>query len=103
MEIKILNVQPTKNVFYTVDFGDTFESIAHFLCVPKEYIIQNNPGELYEGKVLFLPETNFKSYTVQPFDTLQKIANINGTTIEALKSKNNLTSEYVFVGQKLYL
>ena len=103
MEIKILNLEQTKNVFYTVSYGDTYESIASFFSVPKEYIIQNNPGELYQGKVLFLPETNFSSYVVQPFDTLQQIANLHGTTPEVLMSKNNLSSEYIFVGQKLYI
>lgn len=103
MKIKISNYVQTQNVFYTVQPGDSVNYIATLFNVPVDYIKNNNPGELYSGKVLFLPETNFSSYIVQPFDTLQKIANINGINAQNLIKKNGLTSEYVFVGQKLYL
>lgn len=103
MEIKISNYVQTKNVFYIVEAGDSLDSVATLFNVPKDYIKNNNTGEFYQGKVLFLPETNFSSYVVQPFDTLQKIANTNGTTVDALMLKNNLSNDYVFVGQKIFI
>ena len=103
MEIKILNASDGKNVYYEVEYSDSFESIAKLFSVPIDYIKQNNPGSLYKGKILFLPETNFMCYVVKPFETLQKIANDFGTTTEVLRQKNSLENDYVFVGQKIYI
>ena len=103
MEIKILNIQQNKDIIYEVEDGETFESIAELFNLPVEYIKQNNSGNLYRGKMLFLPETEFLTYVVKPFDTLQKIANNFGTTTQNLMQKNSLKSEYVFIGQKLYI
>src|SRR5690554_927926 len=41
------------------------------------------------------------SYTVKPGDTLSEIAAKNGTTVNAIKSTNNLTSDFLRVGQAL--
>ncbi len=41
------------------------------------------------------------TYTVKGGDTLAKIAKKNGTTVKALRSANNLTSDKINVGQKL--
>ena len=103
MEIKVLSLNQKNDVFYTVQYGDTFESISKIFSVPTEYIKQNNPGSLYKGKVLYLPEVNFSVYVVKPFDTLKKIANDFGTTVESLVKKNSLDTAYVFIGQKLYV
>ena len=53
--------------------------------------------------MLFIPETNFSCYIVKPFDTLQKIAEMFGTTTEKLRQKNSLDNDYVFIGQKIYI
>ena len=103
MSIKILNYQVIKNVFYTVKDGDTLESIAKKFGVSKKYIIKNNIADIYQGLMLYLPETSFKTYIVQPFDTLSKIAERCKISVEEIKSKNGLDSEYVFVGQKLFV
>jgi LysM repeat protein len=42
-----------------------------------------------------------QTYTVQSGDTLYEIANRFGTTVSALKSANNLTSNMIRVGQVL--
>lgn len=42
-----------------------------------------------------------KIYTIQKGDTLSKIAKTQGTTVAALKRANNLTSDFIRVGQKL--
>lgn len=103
MEIKILNANYGKNIFYEVEYYDTYESISKLFSVPVDYIKQNNPGGLYKGKMLFIPETNFMCYIVKPFDTLQKIANQFNTTTEKLRQKNSLDNDYVFIGQKIYI
>lgn len=103
MEIKILDVCRKQRVFYEVMSGDDYEKISHIFSVPVQYIKQNNPGELYQGKILYLPETNFLHYVVKPFDTLSKIAEKYGVTVESLKTKNALTTDFVFVGQKLFI
>ena len=79
------------------------KNISKLFSIPVDYIKQNNPGSLYEGKVLYLPEINFKSYVVKPFDTLLKISERFDISTENLKLKNALNSDYVFVGQKLYI
>ena len=42
-------------------------------------------------------------YEVQMGDTLGKLAKKYGTTVELIKKKNNLTSDVIRVGQKLYV
>lgn len=103
MKIKIITYQNVKNIFYTVKQNDTLDTIAKKFGVSKKYIIKNNIPDIYPGLVLFLPETNFKTYTVQPFDTLNKIAEKFKISVQDIKSKNGLESEYVFVGQKLFV
>ena len=103
MSIRILNYQVVKNVFYTVKNGDTLESIAKKFGVSKRYIIKNNIADIYQGLMIYLPETNFKTYTVQPFDTLSKISQKCNISVDDLMTKNNLENEYVFVGQKLFV
>jgi LysM repeat protein len=103
MEVKIYNYNTSFDVFYTVQKLDTLESIAKNFGITKDYILSNNQNCLYEGQVLFFPETHLKTYVVKPFDTLQKIAETNSCTIENIIQKNALKNEYIFVGQKLYL
>lgn len=103
MEIKIYDLTSKKNIYYRVESGDTLESISSLFNVPKEYIVLHNGAEIYAGKLLFFPETNFETYVVKPFDTIEKIAKYFGTTTEDIKQKNNISSNYVFVGQKLYI
>ncbi len=63
------------------------------------------------GQVLTIPNTTStpekpstgNTYTVQNGDSLWKIANKFGTTINALKSANNLTNDNLKVGQTLVI
>ena len=103
MEIKVFSVENKRNVFYETSEEDTFDSVAKSFSVPKDYIKKHNAGELYRGKILYLPETNFTCYVVKPFETLKKIADDFGTTTEALREKNSLENDYVFIGQKIYI
>lgn len=99
----IYNFEEKKEVYYTVCHGDTLESIAKQFGVSTQYIVENNAQNIYEGQILYFPETNFLSYVVKPFDTLSKIAVQNSISVESLIKKNNLKNDFVFVGQKLYL
>lgn len=103
MKIKVLNENGKYNIFYSVGEFDTFESISTAFSVPIEYIKKHNGNSLYFGKVLFLPQTQFVCYTVKPFDNIKTIAKKFGTTVEDIIEKNSLSSEYVFIGQKLFL
>lgn len=47
------------------------------------------------------PSTSVKEYVVKSGDTLGKIARQFGTSVSALKSLNGLTSDMIYVGQKL--
>jgi LysM repeat protein len=42
-------------------------------------------------------------YNVQPGDTLYSIASRFGTTVQAIMQANNLTSPFVYVGQRLFI
>lgn len=103
MNIKISSFSNNKNVVYTVGENETLEEIANCLGVSKSYILQHNSESIYEGKVLFLPEIELKTYIVKPFDSLQTIAKDKNISVEELKAKNQLDSDYLFVGQKLFL
>lgn len=48
-------------------------------------------------------ESKSITYTVQSEDTLWKIATENGTTVQKIKSLNNLTSDVIHIGQTLKL
>ena len=103
MNIKISGFSNNKNVVYKVGENETLDEIANCLGVSKSYILQHNSETLYEGKVLFLPEVDLKTYIVKPFDSLQSIAKDKNISVEELKEKNQLDSDYLFVGQKLFL
>ena len=103
MEIKVYNLNQNNHIFYTIKNGDTVESVAKMFSVPKDYVLMHNKGELYQGKIIYLPEINFSSYVVEPFDTLDIVAKKTGQSVEDIKQKNNLQSNYIFVGQKLFV
>ena len=58
--------------------------------------------EIMIDQVLQIPQNNGNFvYTVTPGDTLWKIAQRYGVTVERIKEINNLTSNIIVVGQKL--
>jgi LysM repeat protein len=112
---------------YTVAKGDSFSSIAKKFNVKVKDIEMANPGieptKLQIGQKLHIPaaavttaaaspsatppgsiemgSTGEQTYTVKSGDTLTKIASEFGTTIKALRSENNLTTDKIKVGDKL--
>jgi len=106
---------------YTVVAGDTFSSIATKFGVRVKQIQDANPTvqptRLQIGTKLVIPPptaptapavpgataTDEQSYTVKSGDTLTGIAKDHNTTVRALRSANNLTTDRIRVGQKLII
>ncbi len=109
---------------YRVQSGDSLWNISQRFEVPVNQIMQRNnivnPTNLYVGQGLVITRTNNKititfgnntntnnttRYTVKTGDTLWKIANKFGTTMEKLVSLNsNIDSNYnLYIGQKLVI
>jgi LysM repeat protein len=112
---------------YTIAAGDTLTTIAKkFPGVTIKAILDANPGveptRLHVGQVLHIPAPaapantitpatptqgaaaaaeGEQMYTVQSGDNLTKIAEKFKTTVRALRSANNLTTDQIKVGQKL--
>ena len=86
-----------------LNWNDDLTSCAKMFSVPKDYVLMHNKGEFYQGKIIYLPEINFASYVVKPFETLDTISKKTGQSVDAIKQKNNLESNYIFVGQKLFV
>jgi LysM repeat protein len=111
---------------YTVVAGDTLSGIAkHFHVTVKQLQDANptvQPTRMPVGTKLQIPEAASLStsaqtgvapgttstsangeqiYTVKSGDNLTKIANHYGTTVRAIRSANNLTTDRIKVGQKL--
>ena len=98
---------------YTVVSGDTlWEIAAKFNTTISEIVTLNNldPNKyLYIGQKLKVPATVSPDpvpqpiiHTVQSGDTLWKIAQRYGTTIDAIVKANNLDpAKYLYIGQKI--
>ncbi|WP_204524680.1 LysM peptidoglycan-binding domain-containing protein [Litchfieldia alkalitelluris] len=108
---------PAETISYTVVSGDTLSLIARRFGVTVEEITSLNQltsDRIFVGQILNIPQqTNnetttepnvtveMTSYTVVFGDTLSVIARRFGTTVETIKTTNNLTSDLIFVGQTL--
>lgn len=95
---------------YTVVKGDSLYAIAKkFNTTVDEIKKLNNltSNNLSIGQVLNIPgsstSTTNKIYTVKKGDTLYKIASNNNTTVNAIKSLNNLTTNNLSIGQVLQI
>jgi LysM repeat protein len=125
------NATPMTSTFaaqtYTIAAGDTLTTIAKkFPGVTIKAILDANPGieptRLQVGKVIHIPAPTVPAntitpvtptqgaaaaaegeqiYTVQSGDNLTKIADKFKTSVRALRSANNLTTDQIKVGQKL--
>lgn len=94
---------------YIVKKGDSLYSIArtYNTSVDKLKEINNiTSNALAIGQVLKLPSSNASEnvvYTVKKGDNLYSIAREYGTTVDAIKKLNNITSNTLSIGQKLLL
>lgn len=115
---------PAAPAEYTIAQGDTFSTIAAKFRVTTRAIIDANPGvdpkRLQIGQKIKIPPPPAASaantgtpgaatqtangeqiYTVVSGDTLTLIARKTGSTVKAIRSANNLTTDSIKVGQKL--
>ena len=99
---------------YIVQSGDSLWSIANRFGVTVNDLKSANgltSNLLSVGQVLIIPtvESNtpvnpsYTTYTVQPGDSLWSISNRFGTTVDTIKTLNNLTSNLLSIGQVLQI
>ena len=98
------------NQTYTVKQGDTLYGISNQYGVSVVDLtkLNNLSNEVLQvGQTLKIPTStgtnpdNTFTYTVKKGDSLYSIANMYKTNVNTLKSLNNLTSNNLFIGQKL--
>ncbi len=102
---------PTNNITnyltYTVKKGDTLYGIAKSYETSVNAIksLNNLTSDILSiGQVLKIPvneEVNYITYIVMKNDTLYSIARRYNTTVNAIKTLNNLTSDILSIGQVL--
>ena len=99
---------PTIYETYVVQKGDTLYSIANkYNTTVSELKTLNNLKSdiLTIGQQLqvpqIIPPINYQIYIVQKGDTLYSIAKMFDTTVDDIKSINNLTSNSLMIGQQL--
>lgn len=94
---------------YVVKSGDSLWSIAKkFNTTVSEIRNKNNltTDVLKVGQLLRIPGNTSSSdniYYVKSGDSLWKIANQFGTTVDAIKNQNGLTSNVLQIGQQLII
>lgn len=100
---------------YIVDRGDTLNKLAaRFGTTVKKLMDLNsditNASVIYEGQRLLvpsvsLPNTGGQIYTVQPGDTLNKIAARYHTTVDAIMKVNSQikNASLIYVGQRIVI
>lgn len=97
---------------YKVKSGDTLYSISQrsgksIANIKKWNKIPSNSNEITVNQVLKLKDPSARitssTYNVRKGDTLYSIAKRSGLSVSKVKSYNNLKSNNIYVGQKLYL
>ncbi len=96
-------------IVHEVQRGETLYSIAQRYATTVDYLKQLNgltSNNIYVGQRLLVPGRHAPDpqpaiYVVQRGDTLYSIARRHGTTVDALKRLNGLTSNNIYVGQRL--
>lgn len=107
-KLNVSTPQVDTETTYTVVKGDTLYGIANKFGVSVNNLKTANNltnNTLSIGQVLKIPSTTASNvtYTVKKGDTLYGIANTYNTTVNALKTLNNLTSNTLSIGQTLIL
>lgn len=91
---------------YVVKKGDSLYSIAKkYNTTVSDIVSLNNliTNNLSIGQILKIPTSNNidKMYTVKKGDTLYSIARTFNTTVDSIKSKNNISTNSLTIGQIL--
>lgn len=92
-----------KKFFYRVGKDDSVLSLAERFNALPTVIIKDNAisEEIKEGDVLFIEETDGKTYTVQPFDTFQSVGEKFNVSPERIAEINGVP--YLFYGLKIII
>ena len=100
----------TDDEWYTVQTGDSFQSIAAYFQVSVEALLERNnltdDEFLARGQILRIPapEIQLLSHQVGPDDSIRSIAARFGVTVAELMTANNIQQEnHLIPGQTLYL
>lgn len=106
LKIPTEEIYEEEETLYTVKAGDTLYKIAAANNTTIDEIKKLNnltSNNLSIGQLLKLPSplTPESTYTVEKGDSLYSIAVKYGTTVDALKKANNLTSNILSIGQVL--
>lgn len=93
---------------YTVRPGDSLWSIAQKYGVTVNSLKEANGltnNVIHTGQELIIPEENHDNlgYTVKAGDTLYAVARKYNVSVESLKKANNLSTNTIYVGQKLVI
>jgi N-acetylmuramoyl-L-alanine amidase len=97
---------------YTVQYNDSLYKIAQRYGVSIDAIRQANGitgSQIYPGQVLTIPigtsssNNSGTAYKVQANDSLFKIAQRYGTTVDAIRKANGLKSDTLMIGQVLQI
>ena len=94
---------------YVVQKGDTLYSIARKFNTTVDNLKSLNnitTDSLAIGQILKIPgeeSITGNTYNVKKGDSLYSIAKMFNTTVNSIKSKNNLTSNYLSIGQELII
>lgn len=80
--------------------------IGNQIYVPTKFIAQSLGLEVYTNSktnelIVFAPVNSSIVYAVQSGDYLWKISQLFGTTIDYIRTQNKLTTDMLYVGQKL--
>ena len=94
---------------YMIQEGDTVSSIANKYNVTPYILYQlngNNLDNLTVGKSIIVPNianSYFDYYTIKQGDTLYKIANNYGVTVQELMNLNNLATTLLNIGDTILI
>ena len=107
---EMIEPAPLSDEYYVVKSGDSLWNIANrYKTTVNEIKTLNNltSNNLAIGQILKLPNKEINNqestYTVKSGDSLWNIANRYKTTVNEIKSLNNLTSNNLAIGQKLLI
>jgi len=102
-----------QNIQYEVKAGDNLYNIANTYNTTVDAIKSINglsSNILNIGQILTIPRTgssspsgNYIEYTVKRGDNLYNLAETYNTTVDAIKRLNNLSSNLLSIGQKLFI
>lgn len=105
------NNNTNETIVYIVKRGDTLSKIAKNYGTTVESIVKlnniKNINLIYTGQRLIIPvdkniQSSYITYTVKYGDTLSKIAQKYGTTVNNIANLNNIKNvNLIYIGQKL--